>query len=173
MDIKHTHITEERREVRVSAGSKTVEIVEENVEVISVAAAELRKVEEVAAAQALAIAGRRGEEPEPDEAEAPVSDTAEESESDAAEESASGESEEPLSEAAGEPDDEGVGEAASEAVTEAESSEAVEKAESSNDAEEDAAEGSENASVAQPVVYDSDATVRVIGVRFRNAVKVF
>ena len=208
MDIKHTHITEERREVRVSGGSKTVEIVEENVEVISVAAAELRKVEEVAAAQALAIAGRRGEEPEPDEAEAPApetadesasdaaeeptfdaaeepatdtaeeSDAAEESESDAAEESASGESEEPLSEAAGEPDDEGVGEAASEAVTEAESSEAesseaVEKAESSNDAEEDAAEESENASVAQPVVYDSDATVRVIGVRFRNAVKVF
>ena len=213
MDIKHTHITEERREVRVSGGSKTVEIVEENVEVISVAAAELRKVEEVAAAQALAIAGRRGEEPEPDEAEAPApetadesafdaaeeptfdaaeepatdtaeeSDAAEESESDAAEESASGESEEPLSEAAGEPDDEGVGEAASEAVTEAESSEAVEEAESSeaessdekssNDAEEDAAEGSENASVAQPVVYDSDATVRVIGVRFRNAVKVF
>ena len=183
MDIKHTHITEERREVRVSAGSKTVEIVEENVEVISVAAAELRKVEEVAAAQALAIAGRRGEEPEPDEAEAPVSDTAEESASDMTEESASGESEEPVSEAAGEPDDEGVGEAASEAVTEAESSEAVEEAESSeaessdekssNDAEEDAAEGSENASVAQPVVYDSDATVRVIGVRFRNAVKVF
>ena len=199
MDIKHTHITEERREVRVSAGSKTVEIVEENVEVISVAAAELRKVEEVAAAQALAIAGRRGEEPEPDEAEAPApetadesafdaaeepaSDTAEESASDMTEESASGESEEPVSEAAGEPDDEGVGEAASEAVTEAESSEAVEEAESSeaessdekssNDAEEDAAEGSENASVAQPVVYDSDATVRVIGVRFRNAVKVF
>ena len=192
MDIKHTHITEERREVRVSAGSKTVEIVEENVEVISVAAAELRKVEEVAAAQALAIAGRRGEEPEPDEAEAPVSDTAEESASDMTEESASGESEEPVSEAAGEPDDEGVGEAASEAVTEVESSEAVEEAESSeaveeaesseaessdekssNDAEEDAAEGSENASVAQPVVYDSDATVRVIGVRFRNAVKVF
>ena len=186
MDIKHTHITEERREVRVSGGSKTVEIVEENVEVISVAAAELRKVEEVAAAQALAIAGRRGEEPEPDEAEAPAfdaaeepaSDTAEESASDMTEESASGESEEPVSEAAGEPDDEGVGEAASEAVTEAESSEAesseaVEKAESSNDAEEDAAEGSENASVAQPVVYDSDATVRVIGVRFRNAVKVF
>ena len=191
MDIKHTHITEERREVRVSGGSKTVEIVEENVEVISVAAAELRKVEEVAAAQALAIAGRRGEEPEPDEAEAPVfdaaeepaSDTAEESASDMTEESASGESEEPVSEAAGEPDDEGVGEAASEAVTEAESSEAVEEAESleaessdeksSNDAEEDAAEGSENASVAQPVVYDSDATVRVIGVRFRNAVKVF
>ena len=191
MDIKHTHITEERREVRVSAGSKTVEIVEENVEVISVAAAELRKVEEVAAAQALAIAGRRGEEPEPDEAEAPAfdaaeepaSDTAEESASDMTEESASGESEEPVSEAAGEPDDEGVGEAASEAVTEDESSEAVEEAESSeaessdekssNDAEEDAAEGSENASVAQPVVYDSDATVRVIGVRFRNAVKVF
>ena len=183
MDIKHTHITEERREVRVSGGSKTVEIVEENVEVISVAAAELRKVEEVAAAQALAIAGRRGEEPEPDEAEAPVSDTAEESASDMTEESASGESEEPVSEAAGEPDDEGVGEAASEAVTEDESSEAVEEAESSeaessdekssNDAEEDAAEGSENASVAQPVVYDSDATVRVIGVRFRNAVKVF
>ena len=188
MDIKHTHITEERREVRVSAGRKTVEIVEENVEVISVAAAELRKVEEVAAAQALAIAGRRGEEPEPDEAEAPVSDTAEESASDMTEESASGESEEPVSEAAGEPDDEGVGEAASEAVTEVESSEAVEEAESSeaesseaessdekssNDAEEDAAEGSENASVAQPVVYDSDATVRVIGVRFRNAVKVF
>ena len=191
MDIKHTHITEERREVRVSAGSKTVEIVEENVEVISVAAAELRKVEEVAAAQALAIAGRRGEEPEPDEAEAPAfdaaeepaSDTAEESASDMTEESASGESEEPVSEAAGEPDDEGAGEAASEAVTEAESSEAVEEAESSeaessdekssNDAEEDAAEGSENASVAQPVVYDSDATVRVIGVRFRNAVKVF
>ena len=200
MDIKHTHITEERREVRVSGGSKTVEIVEENVEVISVAAAELRKVEEVAAAQALAIAGRRGEEPEPDEAEVPAfdaaeepaSDTAEESASDMTEESASGESEEPVSEAAGEPDDEGVGEAASEAVTEAESSEAVtedesseavEEAESSeaessdekssNDAEEDAAEGSENASVAQPVVYDSDATVRVIGVRFRNAVKVF
>ena len=191
MDIKHTHITEERREVRVSGGSKTVEIVEENVEVISVAAAELRKVEEVAAAQALAIAGRRGEEPEPDEAEAPAfdaaeepaSDTAEESASDMTEESASGESEEPVSEAAGEPDDEGVGEAASEAVTEDESSEAVEEAESSeaessdekssNDAEEDAAEGSENASVAQPVVYDSDATVRVIGVRFRNAVKVF
>ena len=191
MDIKHTHITEERREVRVSGGSKTVEIVEENVEVISVAAAELRKVEEVAAAQALAIAGRRGEEPEPDEAEAPAfdaaeepaSDTAEESASDMTEESASGESEEPVSEAAGEPDDEGVGEAASEAVTEAESLEAVEEAESSeaessdekssNDAEEDAAEGSENASVAQPVVYDSDATVRVIGVRFRNAVKVF
>ena len=98
MDIKHTHITEERREVRVSGGSKTVEIVEENVEVISVAAAELRKVEEVAAAQALAIAGRRGEEPEPDEAEAsafdaaeePASDTAEESASDMTEESASG-----------------------------------------------------------------------------------
>ena len=191
MDIKHTHITEERREVRVSGGSKTVEIVEENVEVISVAAAELRKVEEVAAAQALAIAGRRGEEPEPDEAEVPAfdaaeepaSDTAEESASDMTEESASGESEEPVSEAAEEPDDEGVGEAASEAVEEAESSEAVEEAESSeaessdekssNDAEEDAAEGSENASVAQPVVYDSDATVRVIGVRFRNAVKVF
>ena len=175
MDIKHTHITEERREVRVSGGSKTVEIVEENVEVISVAAAELRKVEEVAAAQALAIAGRRGEEPEPDEAEAPASDTTEDS--------ASGESEEPVSEAAGEPDDEGVGEAASEAVTEAESSEAVEEAESSeaessdekssNDAEGDAAEGSEIASAAKPAVYDSDATVRVIGVRFRNAVKVF
>ena len=105
MDIKHTHITEERREVRVSAGRKTVEIVEENVEVISVAAAELRKVEEVAAAQALAIAGRRGEEPEPDEAEAPAFDaaeepasyTAEESASDMTEESASGESEEPVS----------------------------------------------------------------------------
>ena len=63
MDIKHTHITEERREVTISDGKEKVEIVTENVEVISVAEAELRKVEEVAAAQAQAISGRRGEEP--------------------------------------------------------------------------------------------------------------
>ena len=63
MDINHTEITQKRREVRVSDGRESIEIVEENVEVISVAAAELRKVEEVAAAQAQAIAGTRGEDP--------------------------------------------------------------------------------------------------------------
>ena len=63
MGIDHTEITGNRREVIISDGNETVEVVTEKVEVISVAAAELRKVEEVAAAQAQAIAGRRGEEP--------------------------------------------------------------------------------------------------------------
>ena len=63
MGIDHTEITKNRREVTISDGKEKVEIVTENVEVISVAEAELRKVEEVAAAQAQAISGRRGEEP--------------------------------------------------------------------------------------------------------------
>ena len=63
MGIDHTEITKNRREVTISDGKEKVEVVTENVEVISVAEAELRKVEEVAAAQAQAISGRRGEEP--------------------------------------------------------------------------------------------------------------
>ena len=210
MDINHTEITQKRREVRVSDGRESIEIVEENVEVISVAAAELRKVEEVAAAQAQAIAGTRGEDPvseafvEAEDAGADEADTSggeeaaaeatdpeagetaaggeeadsvgtdseeaeteesgsEESESEEAETEESG-SEEAETEKAGseEADSEaksaGTGETASDAADEAETAEAGE---------------SRPVTSAKPADSDSEATVRVIGVRFRNAVKVF
>ena len=218
MDINHTQITGKRREVRISDGRETVEIVEENVEVINVAAAELRKVEEVAAAQAQAIAGRRGEEPVPEETDEPAPEAAGEPVPEAADEPAPEAAEEPASEVAEEPapeaseeDEEATGESGIEAVEEAgteaaeedgieavkeDGTEAAEKAgteaaegtgtdttgdaaeETVSDTSEDASgeaadEGAEKASVTRPEAYDSDATVRVIGVRFRNAVKVF
>ena len=210
MDINHTEITQKRREVRVSDGRESIEIVEENVEVISVAAAELRKVEEVAAAQAQAIAGTRGEDPvseafvESEDAGADEADTSgseeaaaeatgpeagetaaggeeadsvgtdseeaeteesgsEESESEEAETEESG-SEEAETEKAGseeadsEAESAGPGETASDAADEAETAEAGE---------------SRPVTSAKPADSDSEATVRVIGVRFRNAVKVF
>ena len=200
MDINHTEITQKRREVRVSDGRETIEIVEENVEVISVAAAELRKVEEVAAAQAQAIAGTRGEDPvseafvESEDAGADEADTsgseeaaAEATDPEAGETAAGGEeaeteeaeteeaeteeakteeaeTEESGSEESGSEDADsetasaGPGETASDAADEAETAEAGE---------------SRPVTSAKPADSDSEATVRVIGVRFRNAVKVF
>ena len=200
MDINHTEITQKRREVRVSDGRESIEIVEENVEVISVAAAELRKVEEVAAAQAQAIAGTRGEDPvseafvEAEDAGADEADTsggeeaaAEATDPEAGETAAGGEeaeteeaeteeaeteeakteeaeTEESGSEESGSEDADsetasaGPGETASDAADEAETAEAGE---------------SRPVTSAKPADSDSEATVRVIGVRFRNAVKVF
>ena len=62
MDTKdHTEITEERREIGITTESETVKIVEESVEVINVADAELRKIEIASAAQSEAIARFRAE----------------------------------------------------------------------------------------------------------------
>ena len=199
MDINHTEITQKRREVRISEGRETIKIVEENVEVISVAAAELRKVEEVAAAQAQAIAGTRGEDPV-SEADVESEDTgadeanvigeeaaAEATDPEAGETAAGGEeadsvgtdSEEAETEKAGSEESE-----SEEAETEkAGSEEADSEAESAgtgeiagdaaDEAETVESEKSEPVTVAKPADSDSEATVRVIGVRFRNAVKVF
>ena len=182
MDIKHTQVTEKRREVRISDGSKTVEIVEENVEVISVAAAELRKVEEVAAAQAQAIAGKRGEEPVSEASEEPASEKAEEPVSDAAEEPVSEEADEAdVEEVSGaaeeaaeaECEEEAAGEPSQEIAEEREEAEGSPEEECDDSEEAEGGESEETESAAKPAVYDSGATVRVIGVRFRNAVKVF
>ena len=195
MDINHTEITQKRREVRVSDGRESIEIVEENVEVISVAAAELRKVEEVAAAQAQAIAGTRGEDPvseafvESEDAGADEADTsggeeaaAEATGSEAGETAAGGEeadsvgteSEEAETEESGSEEAETEKAGSEEADSEAESAGTGETASDAAD-EAETAEAGESRPVtsAKPADSDSEATVRVIGVRFRNAVKVF
>ena len=195
MDINHTEITQKRREVRVSDGRESIEIVEENVEVISVAAAELRKVEEVAAAQAQAIAGTRGEDPvseafvEAEDAGADEADTsggeeaaAEATGSEAGETAAGGEeadsvgtdSEEAETEESGSEEAETEKAGSEEADSEAESAGTGETASDAAD-EAETAEAGESRPVtsAKPADSDSEATVRVIGVRFRNAVKVF
>ena len=195
MDINHTEITQKRREVRVSDGRESIEIVEENVEVISVAAAELRKVEEVAAAQAQAIAGTRGEDPvseafvESEDAGADEADTsggeeaaAEATDPEAGETAAGGEeadsvgtdSEEAETEESGSEEAETEKAGSEEADSEAESAGPGETASDAAD-EAETAEAGESRPVtsAKPADSDSEATVRVIGVRFRNAVKVF
>ena len=210
MDINHTEITQKRREVRVSDGRESIEIVEENVEVISVAAAELRKVEEVAAAQAQAIAGTRGEDPvseafvESEDAGLDEADTsggeeaaAEATDPEAGETAAGGEeadsvgtdseeaeteesgseeseSEEAETEESGSEEAETEESGSEEADSEAESAGTGETASDAAD-EAETAEAGESRPVtsAKPADSDSEATVRVIGVRFRNAVKVF
>ena len=185
MGIDHTEITENRREVTISDGKETVEIVTENVEVISVAEAELRKVEEVAAAQAQAISGRRGEElasaqeepgtaAEEETAPQPDEETAFEPEntSDAAEREVSAEAEDIFEEV--------ELASAAEAIQEAEAAleaEAIQEAESAPETEPnqetEAVQETKAATTAKPLGYEKDATVHVIGVRFKNAGKVF
>ena len=200
MDINHTEITQKRREVRVSDGRESIEIVEENVEVISVAAAELRKVEEVAAAQAQAIAGTRGEDPvseafvESEDAGLDEADTsggeeaaAEATDPEAGETAAGGEEADSVGTDSEEAETEESGSEESESeeaeTEESGSEEADSEAESAGTGEtaSDAADEAETAEAgesrpvtsAKPADSDSEATVRVIGVRFRNAVKVF
>ena len=221
MGIDHTEITKNRREVTISDGKEKVEIVTENVEVISVAAAELRKVEEVAAAQAQAISGRRGEEPasaqeepgtaaEEETAPQPDEETAFEPEntSDAAEREVSAEAEdifeevelasaaEAIQEAEAALEAEAIQETETALVTEAMqeaeialateaalvtvaaqeaetalAAEAIQEAESAPETEPN--QETEAATTAKPLGYEKDATVHVIGVRFKNAGKVF
>ena len=185
MGIDHTEITKNRREVTISDGKEKVEIVTENVEVISVAEAELRKVEEVAAAQAQAISGRRGEElasaqeepgtaAEEETAPQPDEETAFEPEntSDAAEREVSAEAEDIFEEV--------ELASAAEAIQEAEAAleaEAIQEAESAPETEPnqetEAVQETKAATTAKPLGYEKDATVHVIGVRFKNAGKVF
>ena len=172
MGIDHTEITKNRREVTISDGKETVEIVTENVEVISVAAAELRKVEEVAAAQAQAISGRRGEEPASAQEEpgTAAEDIFEEVELASAAEA--------IQEAEAALEAEAIQEAeaalAAEAIQEAEIALATESApETEPDQETEAVQETKAATTAKPLAYDKDATVHVIGVRFKNAGKVF
>ena len=209
MGIDHTEITENRREVTISDGKEKVEIVTENVEVISVAEAELRKVEEVAAAQAQAISGRRGEElasaqeepgtaAEEETAPQPDEETAFEPEntSDAAEREVSAEAEDIFEEvelaSAAEAIQEAEAALVTEAMQEAEialateaalvtaaaqeaetalAAEAIQEAESAPETEPN--QETEAATTAKPLGYEKDATVHVIGVRFKNAGKVF
>ena len=209
MGIDHTEITKNRREVTISDGKEKVEVVTENVEVISVAAAELRKVEEVAAAQAQAISGRRGEEPssaqeepgtaaEEETAPQPDEETAFEPEntSDAAEREVSAEAEDIFEEvelaSAAEAIQEAEAALVTEAMQEAEialateaalvtaaaqeaetalAAEAIQEAESAPETEPN--QETEAATTAKPLGYEKDATVHVIGVRFKNAGKVF
>ena len=172
MGIDHTEITKNRREVTISDGKETVEIVTENVEVISVAAAELRKVEEVAAAQAQAISGRRGEEPASAQEEpgTAAEDIFEEVELASAAEA--------IQEAEAALEAEAIQEAetalAAEAIREAEIALATESApETEPDQETEAVQETKAATTAKRLGYDKDATVHVIGVRFKNAGKVF
>ena len=50
--IKYTQITEETQKLEIEGGGEKIEVIEESVEVINVAAAEVRKIEAAAAAQA-------------------------------------------------------------------------------------------------------------------------
>ena len=215
MGIDHTEITKNRREVTISDGKEKVEIVTENVEVISVAEAELRKVEEVAAAQAQAISGRRGEElasaqeepgtaAEEETAPQPDEETAFEPEntSDAAEREVSAEAEDIFEEvelaSAAEAIQEAEAALVTEAMQEAEialateaalvtaaaqeaetalAAEAIQEAEPAQETETvqetEAVQETKGATTAKPLGYEKDATVHVIGVRFKNAGKVF
>ena len=227
MGIDHTEITKNRREVTISDGKEKVEIVTENVEVISVAEAELRKVEEVAAAQAQAISGRRGEElasaqeepgtaAEEEPAPQPDEETAFEPEntSDAAEGEVSAEAEdifeevelasaaEAIQEAEAALEAEAIQETETALVTEAMqeaeialateaalvtaaaqeaetalAAEAIQEAEPAQETETvqetEAVQETKAATTAKPLGYEKDATVHVIGVRFKNAGKVF
>ena len=215
MGIDHTEITENRREVTISDGKEKVEVVTENVEVISVAEAELRKVEEVAAAQAQAISGRRGEElasaqeepgtaAEEETAPQPDEETAFEPEntSDASEMEGSAETEdifeevelasaaEAIQEAEAALEAEAIQETetalVTEAMQEAEIALATEAAlvtaaaqeaepaqETETVQETEAVQETKAATTAKPLGYEKDATVHVIGVRFKNVGKVF
>ena len=192
MGIDHTEITENRREVTISDGKETVEIVTENVEVISVAAAELRKVEEVAAAQAQAISGRRGEEPasaqEEPEVPAETEDIFEEVElasvTDAIQEAETALVAEAMQEAEIASAAEAMQEAEiallTAAAQEAEIASATEPAQEAEPVQEaepaketEPVQETKAASPVKPLGYDKDATVHVIGVRFKNAGKVF
>ena len=59
--IKYTQITEETQKLEIEGGGEKIEVIEESVEVINVAAAEVRKIEAAAAAQAEAIKARAAE----------------------------------------------------------------------------------------------------------------
>ena len=134
----------------IKAESTRVEIHGDDVDVIDVARAEVRKVEIVAAAQAEAIAMKEAEEAAADEE--PVSE------------------EELISE--GEPAEEGPAAAIEESAAAIEESAASDEEpviEEESPEEEPAEDKSENVI---PAV-DSDETVHVIGVRFRTAGKVY
>ena len=167
--IKYTQITEETQKLEIEGGGEKIEVIEESVEVINVAAAEVRKIEAAAAAQAEAIKARAAEaegsaveeetEAEPafeaEEVElSTVEEAVEEAEAAAAEEKAENAAEEEIAEAAAQSEAESAEEAAQ---SEAESAEAPAQLEAEPAAKSDS----------------ESETVRVIGVRFKTAGKVY
>ena len=187
--IKYTQITEETQKLEIEGGGEKIEVIEESVEVINVAAAEVRKIEAAAAAQAEAIKARAAEaegSAVEEETEAEPAFEAEEVElstvEEAVEEAEAAASAEDTAETATAAELEAAAaateaEIAAETATAAEpdAAAAVTAAEAEITAEEtaEASAEPEEAVASEHSAKSESETVRVIGVRFKTAGKVY